>query len=99
MSAIWQNATHVKLFLSGIGLAVILATSSPQTADVAQAYLAQRGYTGISLKAPAPWHGRGQKRFPFEARAADGRPVTGELSLGSFAWFYTISLTHPQPPR
>jgi hypothetical protein len=97
VSVIWQNASYRKLVLAGLGMVVIVATSSPQTSEVANAYLAQRGYTGISVKTPGPYHGRGPKHFPFEARTKAGARVSGELSMGSFAWFYTIRLSNPQP--
>lgn len=97
MSSIWPLTVEKKLFLTALGMAVILVTSTPQTPEAASAYLAGRGYTGVRLKAPAPYYGRGAMRFPFEARDADGKRVSGELSLGSFAWFYKVTLNNPQP--
>jgi hypothetical protein len=97
LSDIWQSSTHKKLLLTVFGIGVILATSSPQSVDVANAYLAEQGYTEINLMAPRPYHGRGQMRFPFEARSKAGARVSGELSMGSFAWFYKIALNSPQP--
>jgi hypothetical protein len=97
LSDIWRNAYCRKLFLTLLAMAVMIATSSPQTPDMATAYLAQRGYTGITLRAPAPYHGRGQKHFPFEARSKAGERVSGDLSMGSFSWLYTIRLNDAPP--
>jgi hypothetical protein len=97
LSDIWQSSTNRKLLLTVFGIGVILATSSPQTPEAASQYLAERGYTDISLKAPKPYYGRGQKRFPFEARSTEGERVSGELSLGSFEWFYTVRLNSAPP--
>ena len=99
MSDIWQDATIRKLALTAFGIGVILATSSPQNADVANAYLAEVGFTDIDLKAPRPNTGRGQKRYPFEARSKAGERVSGEVSLGSFAWFYSIRLNERKPAQ
>ena len=52
MSNLGQNSSVKKALLTAVGLVVLLATSTPQTTDVASAYLAKRGYTEISIKAP-----------------------------------------------
>jgi hypothetical protein len=92
MSSIWPLTTGRKLFFTALGIIVILVTSKPQTPEIASAYLAEQGYSGVILGAHAPYYGRGAKRFPFEARNVEGKRVTGELSMGSFSWFYTVRL-------
>jgi hypothetical protein len=92
MSIVWQNAHYKKVFLTALGMVLLLATSSPQTAEVAAAYLAQRGYTEIIVKAPKDHCGRGPMLFTFHARSNAGKHVAGELSVGNFAYLYRIKL-------
>ena len=99
MSEFWQDTIVRKLALTVFGIGVILATSSPQTADKASTFLAERGYSDIALMPPRPNYGRGRLRFPFAARAQGGERVSGEVWLGSFAWFYSIHLDNKQPAQ
>ena len=88
-----------KLLLTAFGIGVILAVSSPQRAEVADAFLAESGYTDITVMPAKPSTGRGQRRYPFEARSQAGERVSGEVSLGSFAWFYSIKLNDQKPAQ
>lgn len=91
MALFLQDYKH-KLILTAIGMAIVIFTASPQTPQIAKAYLAQRGFLDIDLQAPKEYHGRGPMLFPFKARTKDGSDVTGELSLGNFAYLYRIKL-------
>ena len=92
MSVIWQNVHYRKVLLAAFGIAILIATSSPKTAKVATAYLAERGYTEITVTAPKDHCGRGPVPFAFHARSSAGKYVAGELSVGNFAYLYRIKL-------
>ncbi len=92
MSVVWQSAHSKKVLLTILGAIVLLATSSPKTAAVATAYLAQRGYTEITVTAPVDHCGRGPIPFTFKARTSTGQSVSGELSVGNYAYLYRMKL-------
>ncbi len=95
MKTVWQEPVNKKLAISALLFGIMLATASQQTAEVATAYLLKRGYTDVSVGAPAPYCGRGPMLFPFTGRSKTGEPVSGELSLGNFAYLYRITLRSP----
>ena len=86
------DAIYRKLALSALGLMIALGTASDQNAEVATAYLVERGYIDVTVGTPKPYYGRGTMRFPFTGQSKAGKYVSGELSLGSYSYFYRIKL-------
>ena len=94
MSSIRPLTAETKLFLTALGMVVILVTSSPQTPEAASAYLSGRGYTGVRLKAPAPYHGRGAMRMESACRVN----CRSEALLGSTRSRSTVRSRSDAPP-
>lgn len=91
MALVWKNEA-TKVLAVTAGIAAYFVTSSPQTAEVATAYLARQGYTHIVVTGPTKCWGKGRRQFGFDARSSGGRNVAGELCMDSHAFNYTLKL-------
>jgi hypothetical protein len=73
------------------GIATYFALATPKTPETLTEYLTQRGYTSISVQAPAQCCGRGKLQYGFSAMRKDGRRVAGDVCMGDFVRSHALT--------